>query len=257
MSAGAASSGGPRDAHCNGLNIRTGNPGDHSRVVVEHPIGGQGHHNVTRVTLSFRYTTGYTPAPGAKADAPVVTFGLLDVETGAMVSIFYTSPPLSNYSFDRFTGYSPPIEVTQPANATQIGSIFSRVMGMRIAPVFVMWCACVGCACMWYACVRGACVFGGDGGVCVLGLIFLHLGPQWQTHLDRNLLFGRCQVDSRAIAVDNARPLFVVMDIANNQRNLQIPVDQPSGFNITVFWSAVDAQQGDDGHRFRHYHAAA
>ena len=44
--------------------------------------------------------------------APVVSVVLLDMATSAVLKTVFTSPPLGNYSYDHFAGYSPPVEVT-------------------------------------------------------------------------------------------------------------------------------------------------
>jgi len=54
---------------------------------------------------------GYTPAPGKTNKAPVVTVQVLDMAKGTVLKTLFTSEPLGAYSYDNFTGYSPPIEI--------------------------------------------------------------------------------------------------------------------------------------------------
>lgn len=109
-SSGASSAGGPRDAQCSGMNVRSGNPGERARVTLAYPIVGGGRH-VTEVALSYRYSAGYTPPAGTQRDAATLSVLLVDAETGVTSATVYTSPPLGNYSYDRFKGYSPVIPV--------------------------------------------------------------------------------------------------------------------------------------------------
>jgi len=106
---GASSSRGPSDTLCSGANIRTGNPGQHSKVLVAHAIVGKGH-RINRITLQYRYSAGYTPQPGQHPTPATLSVVLLD-HTQQIISTLYSSPPLGNYSADHFTGYSPIIPV--------------------------------------------------------------------------------------------------------------------------------------------------
>ena len=67
--------------------------------------------------MSFRYIAGYTPAKGdPPKQAPIATLLLADA-SGQVVKTLWTSPPLGNYSYDVFSGFSPPINVS----ATSLG----------------------------------------------------------------------------------------------------------------------------------------
>lgn len=103
----AALSGGPKDAGCSGANVRTGGPGQVSHVYLDHPLLAPGY-AVAAVQLSFRYVAGYTPPAGRVVSAPTVALLLTD-QAGATLATLATSTPLGNYSFDHFTGYSPPV----------------------------------------------------------------------------------------------------------------------------------------------------
>jgi hypothetical protein len=103
----AAPSGGPKDAGCSGANVRTGGPGQVSRVYLDHPLLAPGY-TLTDVALSFRYVAGYTPPAGHVVPNPTVALLLTD-QAGATLATLATSAPLGNYSFDHFTGYSPPV----------------------------------------------------------------------------------------------------------------------------------------------------
>jgi len=168
LSNGATLSGGPKDDLCSGDNIRSGNPGDHSRVAIRHWLVGVGH-KISRVQLAFRYSAGYMPSEGKETTAPVVKVVLLrnvtsdplaDYAWGGVlqrddvVTTLFTSEPLGEYSFDHFQGYSPLIEV-----------------------------------------------------------------------------------DARNLAIDNSEPLQVALEFQNNQRNLQMPIDDvKAGWNVTITW---------------------
>eukprot|EP01062_Namystynia_karyoxenos_P069283 TRINITY_DN64807_c0_g1_i1.p1 TRINITY_DN64807_c0_g1~~TRINITY_DN64807_c0_g1_i1.p1 ORF type:complete len:863 (+),score=230.70 TRINITY_DN64807_c0_g1_i1:72-2591(+) len=111
FSGGASQNTGPADPRCSGDNVRTGNPGEQSRAVLAHPIVGNGH-NITGISLSYRYSAGYTPAPGESRAAGQLSVVLLNARTGEVAARIYDSPPLGDYSYDRFTGYSPPVQVS-------------------------------------------------------------------------------------------------------------------------------------------------
>ena len=63
--------------------------------------------------MALRYIAGYGCAGAAKpcAGAPVVTVVLVDATTMSDLATVWTSPPLGNYSYGQFKGYSPPIVV--------------------------------------------------------------------------------------------------------------------------------------------------
>ena len=106
---GASASGGPHDDLCSGANVRSGNPGAVSRIQLDHPLLAPGY-EVAALHLSFRYAAGFTPPPGKAANASTVQLLLLDA-AGTATSL-YSSPPLGNYSYDHFKGYSPPIPIS-------------------------------------------------------------------------------------------------------------------------------------------------
>ena len=62
--------------------------------------------------MSFRYLAGYTPQPGHTAKAATVSVQIRDQATDSIIKIIQTTAPLGNYSWDHFTEYSPPIEVS-------------------------------------------------------------------------------------------------------------------------------------------------
>merc|ERR1712185_580414 len=47
-----------------------------------------------------------------QSGAPTVSLVVLDAATGAELKTVYTSGPLNKYGFDKFTGYSPPVNAT-------------------------------------------------------------------------------------------------------------------------------------------------
>lgn len=107
-----------------GASIRSGGPGQTSVVEIGTGLVGNGH-RLSAVSLQFRYTAGYTPAPGQTKLAPVVSVLLLDLKSKAVVATLLTTPPLGEFSWDNFKGHSPPIAVEArglevPNNATLI-----------------------------------------------------------------------------------------------------------------------------------------
>ena len=110
---GASGAGGPKDPSCSGGNIRTGGPGGVARVELDHPMLAPGY-TIDSVALRFRYVAGYTPPAGKQVNASTVSVLLTDA-SGKVLSTIYCSPPLGNYSYDHFTGYSPPIQVASTA----------------------------------------------------------------------------------------------------------------------------------------------
>ena len=106
---GGAAFVGSRNATSGGTDIRSGNPGGSVWLVNTHPVYGEAH-NITQLKMAFSYIAGYSPAPGAHKEGSVASLHFLDMVTradltGALVSF----PPLSKYSYDHFTGYSPPL----------------------------------------------------------------------------------------------------------------------------------------------------
>jgi len=87
--------------------IRTGGPGQTSLIQIGTGLLAPGH-AIDSVSLSFRYLAGYT-IPNKQAS--VVEIVLVTRDTATVRATLFTSPPLGNYSWDRFTGFGPPIAV--------------------------------------------------------------------------------------------------------------------------------------------------
>ena len=85
--------------------LRSGSPGQISTATFASPINGYGY-LIRSVSVAFRYTTGYTLP---NRTAPTVELLLVDALNGSEVASLWTSPPLGNYSWDQFKGYSPPV----------------------------------------------------------------------------------------------------------------------------------------------------
>jgi alpha-galactosidase len=148
----AAMKQGPSDNFTSGQNIRSGNPGQVSRVLIGSGIIGSGH-EISSVQMSFRYVAGYT----GYGKAPTVRLVVLDLATNHELKTLLQTGPLGNYSYDHFTGYSP-----------------------------------------------------------------------------------RVTVHATNLAIPNDSPVVLAMEITNNQRNLQIPIDDKAqGFGIRVEWAAT------------------
>ena len=97
--------------------LRSGNPGEVTTAVIGHPVWGAASpsaakaHTLVSVSLAFRYIAGYTPQPGQSKQGSTLSVVLLDAANLTDVATVYTSPPLTEYSFDDYKGYSPPIKV--------------------------------------------------------------------------------------------------------------------------------------------------
>jgi hypothetical protein len=111
---GATTGGGRKDKETSGANIRSGGPGQTSLIRIGTGLLAKGH-SISTLSMSFRYVAGYTPAPGQIKKPAVVKVVLLDMKSSAVLKTVFTSVPLGNYSYDHFTQYSPPIEVSQRA----------------------------------------------------------------------------------------------------------------------------------------------
>eukprot|EP01052_Picozoa_sp_SAG31_P013355 SAG31_NODE_801_length_12013_cov_23.812070_16_plen_237_part_00 len=88
--------------------------GTNTTVSLTSELFGNGHH-LNKLSLAFRYAAGYSPdpehPPKVVPEAAVVSVVLADAKTGHELATVWTSPPLGDYSFDHFTGYSPPVKV--------------------------------------------------------------------------------------------------------------------------------------------------
>jgi hypothetical protein len=111
VSGGATIGGSRPDAQTSGAaNIRTGGPGQVSRIVIGGGLLGRGH-RLDAVSLRFRYVAGYTPPAGQARRAPVVRLLVLDQESRRVVATVGVTPPLGEYSYDHFKSYSPPVRL--------------------------------------------------------------------------------------------------------------------------------------------------
>ena len=111
LSGGASITGGRADNATSGhSSIRSGSPGQVSRIQIGAGFVGNGH-KLDRVTMHFRWSAGYTPPEGQTKEAPTVRALLVDVATSKEVHELYKTGGLGNCSWDRFTTYSPPVEI--------------------------------------------------------------------------------------------------------------------------------------------------
>ena len=111
LSGGATLTNSHSDNATSGLAIRSGNPGTISRISIGSGLIGNGH-KLDSISMQFRYEAGYTPEAGQTKQPATVRLLLTDVATEAEVRELWKSGPLGNYSYDQFTGYSPPIVVS-------------------------------------------------------------------------------------------------------------------------------------------------
>lgn len=106
----------PSRGHGIVADLRSGSPGQVTTAVVSHPIWGvdspqaQLAHSIASLELSFRYAAGYGPAGGIR-EASTLSVVLLDAINQTEIATLYSSPPLADYSYDEFKGYSPPIKL--------------------------------------------------------------------------------------------------------------------------------------------------
>ena len=97
--------------------LRSGDPGEVTTALLGHPVWGAASasatsaHSIVGLRLSFQYVAGYTPPAGVSRKGSTVSVVLIDVANRSDVATLFTSEPLTNYSFDQYTGYSPPIDV--------------------------------------------------------------------------------------------------------------------------------------------------
>jgi hypothetical protein len=90
--------------------LRSGNPGETTMAILDHPIYGEGH-AITKVSMSFRYLAGFTPDKGKTKIGSTLSLLLIDAANHTVIKTLYTSPALDKYSFDTSDPYSPPIPV--------------------------------------------------------------------------------------------------------------------------------------------------
>lgn len=93
------------------VDIRSGNPQEVTTAQLAVPIYGLGHY-LSSVSLSFQYVAGYTPPAGTHVSGSTLQILLVDATSGATLTQIYQSPVLDAYSYDDFTTYSPPINVS-------------------------------------------------------------------------------------------------------------------------------------------------
>ena len=92
--------------------IRSGGPGDVAWLVNRHPIWGLSH-NLTELHASLSYAAGYTPPAGVRKLGATVSLHVLDLATKVDLSgALLTWPPLEQYSWDQWRGYSPPLRAS-------------------------------------------------------------------------------------------------------------------------------------------------
>ena len=105
---GGASTVPTRDPKGNGTDLRSGGPGGTGTALLAHPLDSKGH-VLEEVKLRFHYVAGYTPSPGKLINGSTLSVALVDAHNGSHIATLCTTAQLSNYSFDHFTGESPPV----------------------------------------------------------------------------------------------------------------------------------------------------
>merc|ERR1719469_566099 len=104
--------------------VRSGNPGEVTTATVGHAIESAGHY-ITNVDFTYQYVAGY----GVDGVATTLSLVLVDSVTGLDLQTVYESPPLADYSFDQFVGYSPLI--VAHASDLKINSPHAMLMVLR------------------------------------------------------------------------------------------------------------------------------
>lgn len=94
--------------------VRSGDPQQTNTVRLIHPLLSAGH-RLRRLSASVRYLSGYSPAPGVSSEGASFALELQDA-TGATVATVYQSQDLTDYPFDHYTRYSPPLLATSPGD---------------------------------------------------------------------------------------------------------------------------------------------
>jgi len=85
--------------------VRTGSPGTVGKLINAHPIFGKGHF-LKEVRLSLQYIAGYG---GGQKMGSNVSVRAAELWSGRDLGLLCQTEALSNFSFDHFTGYSPPV----------------------------------------------------------------------------------------------------------------------------------------------------
>jgi len=86
------------------LSLRSGNPSETNTADLDTLIQDDTH-NIDGLTLQYSYVTGYGSGTGTNFTISLV---------GATTAVIYTSPQLTDYSYDSCnTCYSPPVSVSK------------------------------------------------------------------------------------------------------------------------------------------------
>jgi hypothetical protein len=188
---GATIGPGPKDEASSGVgNIRSGGPGQTSLVAVSSAFLGNGH-ALDAVHLSFRYSAGYTPAPGVTKQAATVRVLVLDAATAKPVASLYESAPLGNYSC------ALPARPAPPSHGRRTAHRLQPLPADRRSEVRCRY----------------------DH--------FTGYSPP-------------IVVSATGLGLSNDVPLLVALEVANNERNLQIPIDDlAKGFDVKIKWQAT------------------
>jgi hypothetical protein len=93
----------------NTQNLRSGNPNDIGVARFALALDGQGHY-LQRVAFNYSYLVGYSPAPGVVEVGSSLQLVLVN-PAGEDVKVLYQSANLTDYPWDHYTSYSPPVVV--------------------------------------------------------------------------------------------------------------------------------------------------
>jgi len=104
----ADGAGSVRSKRPNDTDIRSGGPGQTSLALVDRSLFSGGH-QITGVEVAFSYISGYGCVPGKCAGPANVSVVAVDAFNQSVVAELWRSPALDAYSYDAFTGYSPPV----------------------------------------------------------------------------------------------------------------------------------------------------
>lgn len=91
--------------------IRSGGPGGTGLLLVAHQLWSAGH-EIAAASVSFTYASGYGCTSPAACTGPAnVSLAVVDAFNHTVLATLGTSPPLNNWSYDAFKGYSPPVKI--------------------------------------------------------------------------------------------------------------------------------------------------
>lgn len=222
----------------NHMDIRSGNPGETTKVVLEDEIVGQGHYLDT-VTVGYKYVAGYGPI--GSLDATTMSLVVIDAASKAEIKTIYTSPVLNEYVFAPFKGYSPTINVTVKnlqipnGNVLQIAMKFNNNKQNVQIPVGAgLFSVNLG----WSSSMSPQPAMPGNGGAAATNAAAVTRGP---------LLFGITLAEQKKVVKVWAPFNNTDVDLTTNDKwNYALDLSKPMVFK----WAAAVPKMPFDQHTF-------